>query len=150
MRCTFRLLWRVRLQSFFLWIVFPARLIQLVFVPAIFLLPRYGSCTNSFNSINARFGCCGMRGRSAPAKFGQAEEKMANKNRGKRNQPPTGRGKKQSPYSGSARKLSKRSEVLQAQRNHPEENVGTAADETNLSLSAPLEKNNPLRKKAGR
>ena len=73
-----------------------------------------------------------------------------NKNRHKRNQPPTGEGKKQSPYPGGANKLRKRSEVLQAQRNHPEENIGTSADETNLGLSAPLEKTNPKRKKAGR
>lgn len=75
---------------------------------------------------------------------------MANKNRNKQNQPPTGHGKKQSPYSGSAHKLYKRSEVLQAQRNHPEENIGTSEDEMNMRSSAPLEKSNPLRHKAGR
>jgi hypothetical protein len=78
------------------------------------------------------------------------EEKMPNKNRNKLNQPPTGQGKKQSPYSGSANKLHKRSEVLQAQRNHPEENIGDSADEMNLRSSAPQERSNPLRKKAGR
>lgn len=75
---------------------------------------------------------------------------MTNKNRNKRNQPPTGQGKKQSPYSGGANKLRKRSEVLQAQRGHPEENIGTSADETNLSLSEPQAKTNPKRPKAGR
>jgi hypothetical protein len=45
---------------------------------------------------------------------------MANQNK---NEPPTGEGKKQKPYSGEARKLDKRSEVLQAQRNRPEENM---------------------------
>src|SRR5438105_176954 len=51
---------------------------------------------------------------------------MPNKNRNKKNQPPTGEGKKQSPRSGAAHKLSKRSEVLQAGgfRQH----IGTAED----------------------
>jgi hypothetical protein len=47
----------------------------------------------------------------------------------KKNQPPTGEGKKQSPNDGSAQELDKRSEVLQAQRNHPELNMETD-DET--------------------
>jgi hypothetical protein len=75
---------------------------------------------------------------------------MANKSRGKKNQPPTGEGKKQSPYSGQAHKLNKRSEVLQAQRNHPEENIGTVEEEDAIRSAAPLEKNNPKRPKAGR
>ena len=75
---------------------------------------------------------------------------MANRNKNKLNQPPTGHGKKQSPYAGSTNKLNKRSEVLQAQRNHPEENIGTSADEMNLRSGAPGERNNPLRQKAGR
>ena len=75
---------------------------------------------------------------------------MANKSRNRKNQPPTGEGKKQSPYSGQANKLNKRSEVLQAQRNHPEENLGTAEDEEAVRSRAPLEKDNPKRPKAGR
>jgi hypothetical protein len=43
------------------------------------------------------------------------EAMMANKNRNRLNQPPTGEGKKQSPHSGEANKLHKRAEVLQAQ-----------------------------------
>lgn len=39
---------------------------------------------------------------------------MANKNRNRRNQPPTGEGKHQSPAHGEPRKLEKRSDVLQA------------------------------------
>lgn len=71
---------------------------------------------------------------------------MPNKSRNKMNQPPTGEGKKQSPELGQARKLDKRSEVLQAQRNHPELNVDDAAPE-------PAEqsvRHNPNRPKAGR
>jgi hypothetical protein len=41
----------------------------------------------------------------------------------RKNQPPTGEGKEQSPNVGSAQELDKRSEVLQAQRNHPELNM---------------------------
>ena len=73
---------------------------------------------------------------------------MANKSRDKINQPPTGEGKKQSPYSGQAQELDKRSEVLQAQRNHAEENFGT--DEEEMAQDAPLQKDNPNRPKAGR
>lgn len=48
----------------------------------------------------------------------------------KKNQPPTGEGKEQSPNQGSAQELDKRSEVLQAQRNHPEANF--EADDENV------------------
>ena len=75
---------------------------------------------------------------------------MANQSRNKKNQPPTGEGKKQSPRSGQANKLNKRSEVLQAQRNHPEENIGTVAEEEAARSSTPEQKTNPARKKAGR
>jgi hypothetical protein len=78
------------------------------------------------------------------------EEKMANQSRNKMNQPPTGQGKKQRPYASRANKLHKRSEVLQAQRHHPEENIGTNIDEMNLRSNAPQEKTNPQRPKAGR
>jgi hypothetical protein len=75
---------------------------------------------------------------------------MANKSRNKKNQPPTGEGKKQSPRSGEANKLNKRSEVAQAQRNHPEENIGTAAEEEAFSPGPSQESANPKRLKAGR
>ncbi len=75
---------------------------------------------------------------------------MSNKNRNRVNQPPTGEGKKQSPRAGEANKLSKRSEVLQAQRNHPEENIGTSDEEMASGSTPPEEKPNPKRPKAGR
>jgi hypothetical protein len=75
---------------------------------------------------------------------------MANKNRGKRNQPPTGKGKKQSPHSGAANKLRKRSEVLQARKGRDQENILTAEDETAARMAAPFERNNKDRQKAGR
>jgi hypothetical protein len=75
---------------------------------------------------------------------------MPNKNRNKLNQPPTGEGKKQSPYEGEPNKLSKRSETLQAQRNHPEENVGSPEEEEAARSNAADQKNNPKRQKAGR
>jgi len=75
---------------------------------------------------------------------------MANKSRNKANQPPTGQGKKQSPRSGDAQKLDKRSEVAQAQRGHPEENIGTAREEATRRQDLPAKSNNPKRPKAGR
>lgn len=41
----------------------------------------------------------------------------------RKNQPPTAQGKEQSPNVGQAQELDKRSEVLQAERNHPEMNL---------------------------
>jgi hypothetical protein len=58
---------------------------------------------------------------------------MPNKNKNKENQPPTGEGKKQSPRSGEANKLNKRSEVLQAQRGHAQENI-TGDDNEELAV----------------
>jgi hypothetical protein len=58
---------------------------------------------------------------------------MPNKNKDKKNQPPTGEGKKQSPLSGEANKLNKRSEVVQAQRGHAEQNV-TGDDNEELAV----------------
>lgn len=75
---------------------------------------------------------------------------MANKSRDKKNQPPTGEGKKQSPRSGQETKLSKRSEVLQAQRNHPELNIGREEEEMAARGKRMEERGNPMRKKAGR
>ena len=72
---------------------------------------------------------------------------MPNKNRNRKNQPPTGEGKRQSRFRGEPRKLVKRSEVLQAQRGHPELNLGDAAEETALREGDRL---NPKRTKAGR
>ena len=74
---------------------------------------------------------------------------MPNKNRNKQNLPPTGEGKKQSPFAGDENKLSKRSEVAQAQRNHPEENLGTTEEEAAFTPSGEQQKS-PKRQKAGR
>jgi hypothetical protein len=72
---------------------------------------------------------------------------MPNDNRNRRNQPPTGEGKKQDPVRGAARKLGKRSEIVQAQRRHPELNLGTSEDEAARNSA---EERNPHRPKAGR
>jgi hypothetical protein len=52
---------------------------------------------------------------------------MVNSNRNRRNQPPSVVGKHQPRQRQS--KLSKRSEVVQAARNHPELNLGTSEGE---------------------
>jgi len=70
---------------------------------------------------------------------------MANSNR--RNQPPTGQGKQQSPQAGEPRKLSKRSDVVQAQRHHPELNLGDSDEERASSDGA---RPRARRMKAGR
>ena len=76
---------------------------------------------------------------------------MPNKNKDKKNQPPTGEGKKQSSRSGEAHKLDKRSEVLQAQRGHAEENIAADEGEEFAVRSEGLnEVGNPKRAKAGR
>jgi hypothetical protein len=72
---------------------------------------------------------------------------MPNSNRNRVNQPPTGAGKKQSTHLGAPEKLDKRSDVLQAQRGHPELNLGTTADEA-AGNDGP--QRNPRRMKAGR
>jgi hypothetical protein len=72
---------------------------------------------------------------------------MVNNNRNRRNQPPTGEGKHQSRYLGEPRKLEKRSEVVQAQRHHPELNLGDADEE---AASREGDQLNPHRPKAGR
>lgn len=72
---------------------------------------------------------------------------MANKNRNRRNQPPTGFGKAESRFLGEPRKLAKRSDVLQAQRHHPELNLGDTDEET---ASREGDQPNPRRPKAGR
>ena len=71
---------------------------------------------------------------------------MANKSKNKMNQLPTGEGKKQSPIMGDDVKPGKRSEVLQAQRGHPELNIGTE----DKSPGASNRRTNPNRTKAGR
>jgi hypothetical protein len=72
-----------------------------------------------------------------------------NKSRHKKNLPPTGEGKKQSPLPGKPNELDKRSEVLQAQRNRPEENIGTPDEE--MAVRSPLDQEpKPKRPKAGR
>jgi hypothetical protein len=76
---------------------------------------------------------------------------MPNTNKNKQNQPPTGQGKKQSPRSGEANKLNKRSEVLQAQRGHAEENIASDENEEFAVRGEGLnEPSNPKRTKAGR
>src|SRR5687768_17869282 len=55
---------------------------------------------------------------------------MVNNNRNRKNQPPTGEGKHQSRFRGEPRKLEKRSEGVQAQRHHPELNLGDTDEET--------------------
>jgi hypothetical protein len=70
---------------------------------------------------------------------------MANKSRNKLNRPPTGHDKKQSQDPGWPKKLNKHSEVPQAQRNHPDLNLGTNKDEAARGLST----RNPKREKAG-
>ena len=72
---------------------------------------------------------------------------MRNKNRNRKNQPPTGEGKKQSPHRGEPQKLMKRSDVLQAQRYHPELNLGDADEEAAFREG---DERNPKRPKAGR
>ena len=75
---------------------------------------------------------------------------MPNNNRNKQNQPPTGEGKKQSPSSGDDSKLDKRSEVAQAQRNHPEGNYGAIAEDEGSTGGMNQQKDSPHRPKAGR
>ena len=72
---------------------------------------------------------------------------MPNNNRNRKNQPPTGEGKQQSSHRGEPRKLLKRSDVLQAQRFHPELNLGDAEEEAAYRDGDEL---NPERPKAGR
>lgn len=72
---------------------------------------------------------------------------MVNKNRNRRNQPPTGEGKHQSTHRGEPRKLAKRSDVVQAQRHHPELNLGDTDEEAARIEGDEL---NPKRPKAGR
>jgi hypothetical protein len=72
---------------------------------------------------------------------------MPNSNRNRVNQPPTGVGKKQSSHLGDPDKVGKRSEVLQAQRGHPELNLATTKDEA-AADDGP--QRNPRRMKAGR
>ena len=71
-----------------------------------------------------------------------------NKSKDKLNQPPTGEGKKQSPASGRDIELDERSEVLQAQRGHPELNIGTDEDLEPAERSGRA--SNPNRPKSGR
>jgi hypothetical protein len=72
---------------------------------------------------------------------------MVNKSRNRRNQPPTGGGKHRSTHRGAPRKLLKRSEVVQAQRGHPELNLGDSDEEAAFRDG---EQRDPMRPKAGR
>jgi hypothetical protein len=72
---------------------------------------------------------------------------MVNNNRNRRNQPPTGEGKHQSSHRGEPHKLEKRSDVVQAQRYHPELNLGDSDEEAAYREG---DERNPKRPKAGR
>ena len=72
---------------------------------------------------------------------------MANDSRNRRNQPPTGEGKRQSTVLGEAREIAKRSDVVQAQRGHPELNLGDSDEE---AAAAEGDQPNRTRPKAGR
>ena len=72
---------------------------------------------------------------------------MVNRNRNRKNQPPTGEGKEQSKARGEPRKLAKRSDVVQAQHGRPELNLGDSDEET---ASRDGEEVKPRRPKAGR
>ena len=72
---------------------------------------------------------------------------MVNKSRNRKNQPPTGEGKEQARYRGAPRKLEKRSDVVQAERGHPELNLSDSDDETAWRDG---DEPNPRRPKAGR
>ena len=72
---------------------------------------------------------------------------MVNSNRNRKNQPPTGEGKHQSPHAGEPHKLEKHSDVVQAQRNHPELNLGDTDEEAAFDDGDQV---NPKRPKAGR
>jgi hypothetical protein len=72
---------------------------------------------------------------------------MVNRNRKKKNDPPTGEGKHQSPFAGAPRKLAKRSDVVQAQRGHPELNLGSS-DEEAAAMDGDVR--NPKKRTAGR
>jgi len=56
------------------------------------------------------------------------EVNVPNDQRNRKNHPPSGQGKRQ-PRRGEPDKLSKRSEVAQAQRGHPELNLGDDSSE---------------------
>ncbi len=71
---------------------------------------------------------------------------MSNQSKNKKNQPPTGEGKKQSTRPGRETELGKRSEVLQAQRGHPELNMGMDVEPAEREGRT----SNPNRPKAGR
>ena len=87
------------------------------------------------------------RGRRPQLPARMPGEDDMNKSRNRQNQPPTGEGKRQSTVRGEPRKLGKRSEVVQAQRHHPELNLGDSAEEAGSQEGDQL---NPKRPKAGR
>jgi hypothetical protein len=72
---------------------------------------------------------------------------MVNSNRNRKNDPPTGEGKHQSRFAGAPRKLGKRSDVVQAQRGHPELNLGSGDDE---AAAMDGDERNPKKPTAGR
>jgi hypothetical protein len=72
---------------------------------------------------------------------------MTNAGKQRKNQPPTGRGKNQPRLGDAPRTLNSSSEVLQAQRGHPELNLGDADEE---AATAERTQKPPSRPKAGR
>jgi hypothetical protein len=72
---------------------------------------------------------------------------MVNSNKNRKNDPPTGEGKHQSPFAGAPRKLAKRSDVAQAQRGHPELNLGSGDEE---AAAMDGDERNPKKPTAGR
>jgi hypothetical protein len=73
---------------------------------------------------------------------------MANNNRNRLNQPPTGEGKKQSPQPGEPNKLNKRAEVLQS--SYAEQNIGTTEEEEAARTGVPEQRSRAKKMKAGR
>jgi hypothetical protein len=71
-----------------------------------------------------------------------------NKSKDKKNQMPMGEGKKKSPRMGKEFEMDKRSEVMQAQRHHPELNMGTGEDMEPAEKTGNMR--NANRPKAGR
>jgi hypothetical protein len=109
------------------------------------------SCVMTTSAIAASRSTNHARGAHVPVSGLECalllDRHMPNANRNRKNQPPTGEGKRQSPHRGEPRKLMKRSEVVQAQRFHPELNIGDSDAEAAFDEGDAV---NPNRPKAGR
>ncbi|HUQ31769.1 MAG TPA: hypothetical protein VM095_06605 [Pyrinomonadaceae bacterium] len=75
---------------------------------------------------------------------------MPNDNHNEVNRPPSVKGKRQNPQAGQENKMSTRSKVAQAERDHPEENYGTVAEEEGQSQAIAQPKEHAKRQRAGR